>query len=97
MDKSISNKQLQANRKNAAKSTGPRTAEGKAIVARNAMTHGLRAEHVLIEGESEEEFEQFREAMVACYKPVGVLEESLVGKIVVGSGGSGGRVESRMR
>ncbi len=79
-----SQRQLKANRRNALKSTGPRTAEGKAIVARNAMTHGLRAEHVLIEGESEEEFEQFREAMVAYYEPVGVLEESLVCKIVVG-------------
>ena len=79
-----SQRQLKANRRNALKSTGPRTAEGKAIVARNAMTHGLRAQHVLIEGESEEEFEQFREAMVAYYEPVGVLEESLVGKIVVG-------------
>jgi hypothetical protein len=84
MDKSIGNKQLAANRRNAAKSTGPKTAEGKAIVARNAMTHGLRAEHVLIEGESEEEFERFREAMIAFYEPVEVLEESLVAKIVVG-------------
>jgi len=84
MNKSISNKRLAANRRNALKSTGPKTVEGKAIVARNAMTHGLRAEHVLIEGESEEEFEQFREAMVAYYEPVGVLEESLVAKIVVG-------------
>ncbi len=77
-------RKIEANRRNALKSTGPRTVEGKAIVARNAMTHGLRAQHVLIEGESEEEFEQFREAMVAYYEPVGVLEESLVGKIVVG-------------
>jgi len=84
MTKSISQKQLQANRRNALKSTGPKTAEGKAIVARNAMTHGLRAQHVLIEGESEEEFEQFREAMVAYYEQVEVLEESLVAKIIVG-------------
>jgi len=84
MTKSISQKQLQANRRNALKSTGPKTAEGKAIVARNAMTNGLRAQNVLIEGESEEEFEQFREAMVAYYEQVEVLEESLVAKIIVG-------------
>lgn len=84
MDKSISNKQLQANRCNALKSTGPKSVAGKAIVARNAMTHGLRAQHVLIDGESEEEFEQFREAMIAYYKPVGILEDILVAKIVVG-------------
>jgi hypothetical protein len=66
--------QLKANHLNVLKSTGVRTAEGKAIVARNAMTHGLRAQHVLIEGESEDEFKQFRETMVAYYEPVGVLE-----------------------
>lgn len=38
----------------------------------------------MIEGEIEEEYEQFREAMVDYYEPVGVLEESLLGKIVVG-------------
>ena len=77
-------RKIEANRRNALKSTGPKSVAGKAIVARNAMTHGLRAQHVLIDGESEEEFEQFREAMIAYYEPVGVLEESLVGKIVVG-------------
>lgn len=77
-------RKIESNRRNALKSTGPKSVAGKAIVARNAMTHGLRAQHVLIEGESEEEFEQFREAMIAYYEPVGVLEESLVGKIVVG-------------
>lgn len=33
--------QIAANRRNAAKSTGPRTARGKAISARNAVTHGM--------------------------------------------------------
>ncbi len=32
---------IRANRRNACKSTGPRTRAGKAIVARNARTHGL--------------------------------------------------------
>src|SRR4051812_31368479 len=35
--------QVNANRKNAAKSTGPRTAQGKARVRLNAVTHGMTA------------------------------------------------------
>ncbi len=39
----VSEKQLAANRRNAQKSTGPRTAEGKTRVSMNAMKHGLSA------------------------------------------------------
>jgi hypothetical protein len=35
--------QINANRENAKKSTGPRTAEGKAASSRNGLKHGLRA------------------------------------------------------
>ena len=47
---------IAANRCNAAKSTGPRTAEGKAIVAQNAVKHGLLAQEVVIKGEDPQEF-----------------------------------------
>jgi hypothetical protein len=40
-------RQLQANRRNALKSTGPRTEEGKHISRRNAFRHGLTAETVI--------------------------------------------------
>jgi hypothetical protein len=43
-----SDKQTQANRRNAQKSTGPKTPEGKAAVRHNALKHGLLAERVLV-------------------------------------------------
>ena len=47
--------QVATNRLNAQKSTGPRTAEGKATVAQNAVTHGLRAQAVVFPGEESDE------------------------------------------
>jgi hypothetical protein len=41
MSRKSSQKRIEANRRNAQKSTGPRTAEGKAASSRNATTHGL--------------------------------------------------------
>ena len=35
--------QIEANRRNALKSTGPRTTEGKAAISRNALKHGFAA------------------------------------------------------
>ncbi len=42
-----SDKQAQANRRNALKSTGPKTPEGKAAVRHNATKHGLLSQEVL--------------------------------------------------
>jgi hypothetical protein len=50
----MSDKKIEANRRNALKSTGPRTTEGKAAVRLNALRHGLRSEEVLLPGEDEE-------------------------------------------
>ncbi len=48
-----SEKQIRANRRNALKSTGPKTPEGKATVRLNARTHGLRSQEILFPGEDE--------------------------------------------
>ena len=79
---SISKKQLAANRRNALKSTGPKTDAGKSIVALNATKHGLCARHSVIKGESQAEFDAFHARIFDEYEPVGMLEIALLDKIV---------------
>ena len=74
--------QVEANRSNAQKSTGPRTPEGKAVAAQNAVRHGLLAKEVVVKGEDPGEFECYREQMLAELAPVGLLEEMLAQRIV---------------
>ncbi len=81
----VSEKQLLANKKNASKSTGPKTEEGKSISSKNALTHGLRAQQIVIEGESQEEFDDFRELLIDHLSPDGPLEMLLVDRIAASS------------
>jgi hypothetical protein len=74
--------QIAANRINAQKSTGPRTAEGKAVVAQNAVTHGLLARDAVIRGEDPGEFEFYRDRMLGELGPVGVVESGLAERAV---------------
>jgi hypothetical protein len=74
-------KQIDANRLNAEKSTGPKTAEGKARSSRNALKHGLLAEGALLPGESRSDYQAFAEALIEELDPHGPLEERLVERI----------------
>ena len=74
--------QMAANRLNAQKSTGPRTAEGKAVVAQNAVKHGLLAREGVLRGEDGEEYEMHREALLEELNPTGALEVILAARIV---------------
>jgi uncharacterized membrane protein len=47
----VKKKRVEANRRNAAKSTGPKTSAGKAVVKYNAMTHGLLATEIALPDE----------------------------------------------
>jgi len=82
-----SERKLAANRRNARRSTGPRTPAGKAAVRYNALQHGLLAQEVVITtGDGREDPEEFRclhSAFVDDLQPVGPLEHMLVEKIVV--------------
>ena len=76
-----SNRQVAANRRNAAKSTGPRTKRGKEVVIKNAMRHGLTAQHLLVPGESEDEFEALIQRLISEFDPEGEFEIQLVERI----------------
>jgi len=69
--------QMVANRLNAQKSTGPRTAEGKAVASQNAVKHGLLAQKAVIVGEDPGEFEFYRGEMLGELAPAGAMESML--------------------
>jgi len=73
--------QVAANRANAQKSTGPRTDEGKAVSAMNALRHGLCAERFLIAEEEREDWEALRADWRDRLRPEGIVEERLCERI----------------
>jgi hypothetical protein len=77
-----SERKTEANRRNALKSTGPKTPEGKAAVRTNAMRHGLLSREVLLSGEDPEALRELGEHLRAELQPVGELENLLVDRIV---------------
>ena len=77
-----SEKQAQANRRNALKSTGPKTPEGKAAVRHNALGHGLLSRDVLLPGEDEAALMELGERLRDELQPVGALESLLVERII---------------
>jgi len=77
-----SEKQIAANRRNAAKSTGPKTPKRKQVSRLNARKHGLRAQEVLIPDEEPAGFESYRKDALRDLAPSGFLETELAETIV---------------
>jgi hypothetical protein len=75
-------RKVAANRKNALQSTGPRTSEGKAVVAQNAIRHGLLSRACLMPGENAAVLKELRAELRAAYAPAGTLEDLLVDQLV---------------
>ncbi len=71
-------KQTKANRRNAQKSTGPRTDDGKKASRMNALKHGLSAKQIVIPGENPEEFRILHQRLMDDYAPQTTLEEQLI-------------------
>ena len=77
-----SEKQIQANRRNAQRSTGPITAEGKAAVSQNALKHGLRARGVLFTP-TDAELQPLRDRLAAEWRPQTEDERTILKQMAV--------------
>jgi hypothetical protein len=71
-------RQIEANRRNARKSTGPITQEGKQRSRCNAIRHGLTAETVIGTLEDAEDYQAFEAAIIADYDAQSAVERELV-------------------
>ena len=74
--------QIAANRKNAQKSTGPRSKQGKAIVAQNALKHGLSAVQAVIKTENQQDFDCHSQQVLDEFNPETPMEFILVDRLV---------------
>jgi len=74
-------KQIQSNRANAMKSTGPRTEGGKNRSRANSWKHGLTAELLVIGGEEADDFHDLRATLIDAHDPQSPLERELVERL----------------
>ena len=81
----ITDKQIAANRANAAKSTGPRTPAGKARAVRNAFTLGLTTDQLLAPSESRGSLARHATALHCHFAPATPVENLLVDRIIAAS------------
>ncbi|HPL29668.1 MAG TPA: hypothetical protein PLG21_16605, partial [Anaerolineae bacterium] len=86
MPKHMTPKALATNRRNAQRSTGPRTPQGKARSSLNAVTHGIFARTDIIPPslqryEDPAAYAELHAAHRAELQPVGLVEEALVGTL----------------
>jgi hypothetical protein len=71
-------RQIESNRRNALRSTGPRTEAGKQRSSKNAVRHGLTAETVIEPLEDPEDYHAFEQAITSDYDAETAVERELV-------------------
>jgi hypothetical protein len=76
-----SQKQIDANRRNAQKSTGPRTIEGLAKTRLNAMRDGITGQITTLSEEDRPVFEKLKAELIADLAPKTVMELKLASSI----------------
>jgi hypothetical protein len=79
----ISDAKVEANRQNAAKSTGPKSPEGKAAACMNAVKHGVLAKVLVLPDEDKAAVDEYRRELLEQLRPVGKLERVLAERIVL--------------
>ena len=75
--------QIEANRRNALKSTASRTAQGKAAVSRNALKHGFAVREAGLGPEAEQEITQLARQYCRDLRPDGPHETLQVLQIAI--------------
>jgi hypothetical protein len=81
----ISQKQLEANRRNAQRSTGPRTEEGKRVSALNARRHNLTGQVTAMTDADRIMHDAFSAAIVESLAPEGAMETQLAQRVATDS------------
>ncbi len=76
-EKQVSLKKIEANRRNALRSTGPKTPAGKARVRLNALTHGLLSREIVLPDEDQVALAQLARRLRVDLQPIGEREELL--------------------
>ena len=71
-------RQIQANRRNALRSTGPKTESGKQVSRCNALRHGLTAETIICSLEDADDYKAFEAGITADYDAQSAVERELV-------------------
>ena len=79
---SASDRQIEANRRNAENSTGPRTAEGKSAASKNATRYGLFTANLQVRPDEAEAYDTLRYDLLVQFLPDGPLEECVFLEIV---------------
>jgi hypothetical protein len=83
MSSARTERQKNASRTNGAQSNGPVTGEGKLRSSQNSTTHGIFSKKVIIEGESDEEFQQLAESINARWSPATEEEQEAVRELIL--------------
>src|SRR5689334_21021104 len=83
MSSARTERQKNASRTNGAHSNGPVTGEGKLRSSQNSTTHGIFSKRVIIDGESDEEFQQLAESINARWSPATEEEQEAVRELIL--------------